>query len=159
MRKSYKRKTTNDCRPTTNLPEGQRNEPARHNLDGLPTNAADLLNELHALRKALSGDLGTPEDRLGLLSASVARLVEQLPVEDPLGVGERLLGALSDLCAAVGSARTPGGRQRRPLQVRAKAAAAEAAYLVELCQRLHMGRPEQVDSTIGRVEELAGALT
>jgi hypothetical protein len=159
MRKKYSSGATNDRRPTTNAPEAHSRERARHDLKGLPKNAGDLLDELEALRRALSGDLGTLQERLGLLSASVQRLVEGLPLEDPLGVGERLLGALSDLSAAVGPEGTRSGREPRPLHARARAAAAEAAYLVELCQRLHLGRPEQVDSTIGRVEELAGALT
>jgi hypothetical protein len=96
--------------------------------------------------------------RLGMLSASVQRLVEQVPLNEPLGVGERLLGALSDVTAALVQRLSRTGTERRALRARAKAAAAEAGYLVRLCQDLGYGRPEQAESAVGRVDALERAL-
>jgi hypothetical protein len=109
-------------------------------------------------RRSLIVPSGVLERRLGSLAASVDRLVEQLPMQDPLGLGDRLLGALCDASAALAQRVFRTGSERRALRQRAKAAAAEAGYLVRLCRELGYGRPEQADSAVGRVDALERAL-
>ena len=90
---------------------------------------------------------------------SIASLVEQFPLEDPLGLGTRLLGALADLCAAVAqSKRCSDCGELKRQRARVTSAVAEAGYLVGLSQELGYGRPEQAISTIGRIEAMEGAL-
>jgi four helix bundle protein len=93
------------------------------------------------------------------LARSVARLVEDFPMEDERGLALRLLGAVGSIPTSLSrSARSATSTERRMHVGAAHGSAAEAGYLVGLAQEMGYGRPEQAFSAAGRLDTVLSQL-
>jgi four helix bundle protein len=93
------------------------------------------------------------------LARSVARLVEDFPMEDERGLAIRLLGAVGAIPTSLSRSTRCTTSTERQLHVEAAhGSAAEAGYLVGLAQEMGYGRTEQAYSAAGRLDTVLSQL-